>query len=198
MGQENSKISNEFDKFDIPKEKLFRLSYIPQKNIKEIVKQDESVNLIKILDEYKYNIPLIMQFLYYQLKHGGYRIKPSIIDFPCISIDEILSNFNKIVTDIDIRKEFYEPNLNNIYYFLNRGKILLALIILDNEFLTESLKQNGNDNKIVTDVVLIVGYNNDNIIIKHKWSRANTLEISNKFISNIRELWNIEINTNNY
>jgi len=205
MGQNSSKTYN--DEHFIPAERLFKLSYTvktPQRNVCNIV---QTVNLSLLLNEYT-NIGVFMQFLYQKLKYAGYNsLKPINVDFGYTSIQSILQDLNEngipvgngVIKDVKIIKNCYEPNFNNICYFLNKGRLLLAMIILDTEFITESLKLTENNLKeVATDAVVIVGYDEFNFYIKTNWFKF-IVKVENKFINNIKEIWDIDILTfNNY
>ena len=194
MGQENTK----FKESRVPREKIFKLSYIVHKNVKEN-EEVKTLNLTTILEPFK-GVDIIMQFLYYGFKTSGYDLKPLNIELICNNVNDIIDEINvkgfpisnnTLIKDIKIIKSCYRPTLNNIYHFLNRGNILLGFIILDETFVNEIL--NIKDFKtIATDLVLIVGSTHESILIKSKWVDE-TLKISNKYLSNIRELWDISI-----
>ena len=195
MGQENTKL---FQENRVPREKLFKLSYIVHKNVKENA-ETKSLNLTTLLEPFK-NVDIIMQFLYCRLNSSGYNLKPLNIELSCRNVNEIFDEINvkgfpiknnTLIKDIEIIKNCYRPTLNNIYHFLNRGNILLGFIILDETFVNETLNLK-NFKTIATDLVLIVGYSPESILIKTKWVDE-TLKIDNKFINNIRELWDITV-----
>jgi len=203
MGQHQTK----HQKYYIPSKKLFKMSYCIQENISESITKKEYVDLSKLVEGYE-DIGLMLQFIYYKLKHEGYSFKEYSISQITYRLDQIfdyindngifLSN-NSVINDFRIIKKCYEPNLNNIYFFLNKGQILLGGIILDEKFITDVLHmeigKNGNGkNSIISDIVLIIGYDENTIYLKTEWCE-NTVKIDNKFVSNIREIWNIEIKT---
>ena len=194
MGAQNSK-----NDYYIPDKKMFKLSYCIHKNIKTISEIKE-INLSSLLDEYEC-IGAIMSLFYYKLKHMGYSIHPINIEFPYYRLEQILDNIqckgiiisnHNILNDLKIINDCYAPNLNNIYHFLNNGNILLAGIILSDDFAKEVLKIEIFENDIVSDVILIVGYDTDNIFIKSTWTK-DVIKIDNKFLINIKEIWNVEL-----
>jgi hypothetical protein len=204
MGQQNSKF-----KFRIPNEKLYKLSYELTVKVNDNQNELKFINLSDALKDFSPNIDPIIQYFYHKLKQSGYVLKPLNIEFVYMSINEIINKINlkgfpvvnnSSINDIKLIKKCYEVSLNTIYYFINNDSILLALIILNEEFLIHVLKINENlQNKVITDVVLIVGYTDKTFFIKNKWSEENQiLEIENKYLNNIKEIWNISIKTYNY
>ena len=81
-------------------------------------------------------------------------------------------------------------SLDNIKYFLSNFSVLIAGIIIDKKF-AKSIFNLDIENKS-SDVILIVGYTSDSLIIKTNWKTI-YLEIPYKFICNIKEMWNINI-----
>ena len=196
MGQENSKPENG----TVPTEKLYHLSYVVNKTINTVEEINGQQDLSYILEPYD-RVGLIMQIVYYKLKNHGYSLKPLNIEFNYSTINEILDEISKkglpisnnTIKDIKIISNCYQPQLNTIYHFLNQGEILLCLIILDQEFFKVVLnidKKSG----IATDTILVVGYDLDTFFIKTKWS-SKILKLENKFLKNIKEIWNVEIHT---
>ena len=86
----------------------------------------------------------------------------------------------------------YKVSLNNIKYLLSQGNILIAGIVLDERFGMEVLQKVVHS--LLTDIVLIVGYNAENIYILSNW-KPEIIKIDNCFVDNILEIWNIEINS---
>jgi hypothetical protein len=202
MGQQNSKKSSNL----VPTEKLFKLSYTVFNN-KKIEKQVDvkEIDLSHLLINYNSNINVVMQFLYQKLKFNGYNDLNYInVDFGYLSIDTILTDINKLgfpisnnetIKDISFIKNCYKPSLKYIYHFLNKGSILLALIILDAPFIKECLKISSLENfkDFATDAVIIVGYNEHSFFIKTNWFE-DTICVENCFIDNIKEIWDTELN----
>lgn len=195
MGGRSSKPDNE--NCMIPTERLYKLSYVVHNTLKKVEEINGQQDLSYILEPYD-RVDLIMQLVYYKLKNNGYTLKPLNIEFSYSSINEILNEIGKkglpvssgSIKDIKLISNCYQPQLNTIYHFLNQGDILLGLIILDKDFFKVVL--NVDKDIIATDTVLIVGYDLDTFFIKTKWSNE-ILKIKNRFINNIKEIWNIEI-----
>jgi hypothetical protein len=200
MGQNSSKTFN--DEHFIPSERLFKLSYTVYKSISNGPLETSSVNLSNLLDEYHNNIGVFMQFFYQKFKFNGYNLKPINFNFGYRSIHDIIMDIsnngfpvsnNEFFKDIKIIKSCYKPSLDTIYNFLNQGKLLLAMIILDTDFITDSLKLSHENLKdIATDAVVIVGYDQFNFYIKTNWFKF-IVKVENKFINNIKEIWDIDI-----
>jgi len=212
MGQQNSKTEDHFkenfhfkeDGYFIPTNKLFKMSYVIHENIKTLSIPLNDINLDNNNFKDINKIPIIMQFIYYKLKNVGYNLTPLKIDYPYYNIDDILSQINSkgipvlnhtSLNDFKIIKQCYEPSLNNIYHFLNKGNILLGGIILNEEFINDVLKIDKEPYiGIISDLILIVGYNPDNIFIKTNWCKKN-IKVKNEYLNNIKEIWNVEIKT---
>ena len=200
MGQKQTKQALEYY---IPTKKNFKLSYCVQENVSEVAEKKEYINLSKLIEEYN-SSNLILQVLYYKCKHEGYSFKENPVSQISYRIDHILEYIsdkglylqnNAILNDIKINRVCYEPNLNNIYSLLNKGNILLAGIILTEKFIIDVLKMDVLDyHDIMSDIILIVGYDTTTIFLKTMWCE-NLIKIDNKFIRNIREIWDIQIQT---
>jgi hypothetical protein len=195
MGQTQTK------RYYIPTTKNFKLSYRIQENVPqcEILKK---INLSKLVEEYK-SVNLVSQLLYYKCNHQGYSFKEYPVStlsyrldhiFEYISEKGIFLNGNAIISDLSINYTCYYSNLNNIYYFLNKGSILVGGIILNKKFINEVLQMDSNNQDIMSDIILIVGYDTDSIYLKTNWCE-NIVKMDNSFINNIKELWNVEIKT---
>jgi hypothetical protein len=206
MGAHPSKTYN--DEHFIPCQRLFKLSYTVCKSVKSKQTQLDTIDLRRLLENWttpKLNV--FMQFLYQKLKFNGYTLKPVNIDFPYTSIDKIISQMNatgfpvvnnEFIRDIKFVKSCYTPSLNTIHYFLSEGRLLLAMVILDKDFISQALKLSvENLENIATDAVVIVGYDQENIFIKTNWFKF-IVSIENRFIeNNIKEIWDIDILTEN-
>ena len=199
MGQKQTKQLNYF----IPTSKNFKISYCVQESITEKVEKKEYINLSKIIEEYN-TLNLVLQVLYYKCKHQGYNFKEFNVIPISYRIDHILEYIsskgimlsdNAVINDIEIIRKCYEPKLNNIYHFLNKGNILIGGIILNEIFITEVLKIDLFDYyDIISDIILIVGYDNTSLYLKTTWCN-HLITMDNKFVKNIREVWNLEIKT---
>jgi len=172
--------------YNIPDQKIFKLSYIIYKNI-EIKSEIKSIDLSQFIFNETDNI--ITSFLKLKLKNEGYSLTNLKIEYN--TIETIFNNFNQTF-DFKIISDCYKPNLNNIYHFLNNGNILLAGIILEPIFLKDILKIEQENT--VSDYILIVGYDFENFFIKTNWCN-HILKIDNKFIKNIKEIWDVKIKT---
>ena len=109
-------------------------------------------------------------------------------------------------TDITFEYQLYTVNTSVILNFLNKGEILIGVLVMDSLFLKEVLPDNNsmqtlpNDNKLptVSDFVLIIGWvpetktSKSFIIVKTNW-QLDPIEIPVKFINNFKELWNITV-----
>lgn len=204
MGQQQTKALNNNGIYNIPKKKNFKLSYCVQENVSELSEKRDYINLNNVIEEYTNN-HLVMQIIYYKCKHAGYSLKEHVYPQNSYRIDHILEDIsdiglllsnNVILNDIIIKRACYEPNLNNIYCFLNKGKILIGGIILTPHFIKSVLNMEVHQDETISDIVLIVGYDTDCLLLKTKWCEE-IVKIENKYIKNLREIWNVEIETKN-
>ena len=205
MGQINSTV-NKNESYFIPSERLFKLSYIVARTITTDNEKYQQVDLHGLYEKFDDNIVVFMQFCYQKFQEAGYTLKPINIDWGYSSINEIfyemeskgfpISN-NGLIKDIKFVKNFYKVDLEIIYHFLNRGQPLLAIILLDETFIKDVLKLNEEkycNKNIITDVLIIVGYDSHNFFIKSNWFKS-IIKVENKFIHNIKEIWDIQLLT---
>jgi len=145
----------------------------------------------------------IYQHIINQIKSLGYSIK---LDVPIIPVYNKKSTIKKIISSIEsigflssdytdrlsdliFKSKCYFPRIENIRTLLSDENILIAGIVLDEE-LFKFLKQTYK--KDVSDIICIVGYDSENILIKTTWTNE-TISINNKFVPNLYELWTINI-----
>jgi hypothetical protein len=194
MGQTTSKPGE----FVIPMKKNFKLSYLIYEQINEIPEIKEEIDLRILVENYS---GLLEGFIFHKCKQIGYTLVSPKLNVISIRIDTILNDIkhkgihvsNTSFNDFILDKKCYKPTLNTIYHFLNNGKILLAGIILTDAFTQETLKMHLHEcNDIISDIILIVGYNQEHIYIKTEWCK-NVLQIKNTFIDNIKEVWDVDI-----
>ena len=207
MGQQNSKENGLSKEITLPTGKYFKHSYCLKHENKVLKNKIKGIDLSFLIDDY--NTQLIMQVFYYKLKHLGYTLGVIKHVYTGYRIEHIFNSFVKegvpikndeMIDDLTITVECYEPHLNNIYYHLNKGSILVAGIILTEEFI-KNLFENFDkfdkfdkfDNKVLSDIILITGYDSSNFFIKTTWI-SGILTIPNKYLKNIREIWNINTN----
>jgi hypothetical protein len=177
----------------IPRENKFYSSYCKQIDLidRPIL---ESVDLGS-LNSNNFIVEIIQQ----QITKLGYSIK---IKVPEINnnntIKEMIntiklngfmsSDYSGVLSDLKINGTCYYPR--NIKYLISKGTPLVAGIILDNDIMKSidfpEIPQE------VTDIICIVGYTQDSLLIKTTWSyKILNLDIS--FIDNIKEVWEIII-----
>ena len=157
----------------------------------------ESINLDSLLIENN----LIYSSFFYKLKHNGYSIKlNNYFTNENISLNKIIqkvinrgfkSSRNFYLKDLIITPKCYFVTKNNIKYLLSTGNVLLGGIYIDPEFINAvnyPLKE-----IITTDIILIIGFNEKGIIIKTNHGKI--IEIPDNFINNIKEMWDIMVNS---
>lgn len=147
---------------------------------------------------------LLLIPFYYKLRNMGYAVKSSHFKAYYLNIklplNELIQKIIKAgipnssgeLLDVDIKHTCYYPTLNNIHVLLDSGNILIAGLIIDKEFIKKVLNSDDVINEIVSDIVLIIGYTKENILIKTNWT-SSIIHVPISFISNFREIWNIEI-----
>ena len=193
MGQLESKNVN------LPWGKNYIISYCSQSNIHEPKETPPEVDLSTLINYHcKKTIDLIYGVIYYKLKNNGYDL-PIYYNkihtvMPLNNLLDLLNNFSspnhyEILDDVVIDKKCFHPRLKNIKRLISNGNILVGGLIID-----EKLKHylNSNEANELTDVVLIVGYNTEFILIKTTWTN-NIINLSMDFIDNFKELWDINI-----
>ena len=195
----------------IPSGKHYKYSYCKQLDNLVYNILPESINLSLNLSlnlssskNENYILNLIYVSIYYKIKNLGYNLKENknhyistyntqlntIIEN--VALKGIMSSSNEVLKDLSIVGKPYKVSLNNIKYLLSQGNILIAGIVLDERFGMEVLQKVIHS--LLTDIVLIVGYNAENIYILSNW-KPEIIKIDNCFVDNILEIWNIEINS---
>ena len=194
----------------IPSGKHYKYSYCKQLDNLVYTFLPESINLSLNLNlnsnskNDNYILNLIYVSIYYKIKNLGYNIKENknyyistyniqlntIIEN--VALKGIMSSSNEVLKDLSIVGKPYKVSLNNIKYLLSQGNILIAGIVLDERFGMEILQKVVHS--LLTDIVLIVGYDTESIYILSNW-KSEIIKIDIHFVDNILEIWNIEINS---
>ena len=205
----------------IPSGRNYSMSYVKHTNIKcETFNEAQNFNLSNLIqfDNVIIQYPkehgilkLIYSAMWYKITNLGYTIKENIPNLSLNlreSLDECLDkiiNYGFItekdkeynqqehcLSDLIITKQCYQSNLNNIKYLLCNGNILVAGILIDNEFINQVLNSDEIINDIISDIIIIIGYTSDSLIIKTNWVDT-PINLNFLFINNIKEIWNFEI-----
>jgi len=181
----------------VPTEHKFYSSYCKQIDLdltNEPIRESVALN-------FNENSNFIFSIIYSHINNLGYSIKLRKSDYHNFktnsSIKEMIeiiksrgflsSDNTDVLSDLQINGMCYYPR--NIKNLINKNRLLLAGIILDNDIM-ESIDY-PDIPKEITDIICIVGYTPDNILIKTTWSNDKVLSIDNKFIDNIKEVWDI-------
>jgi len=209
---------------NIPTYKRYNISYVKLQNINELKSNRSEMdlsNLIKDNDNQNNLINLIYGSLFYKLNTLGIWFNPIIPDIefsretPLNNILETIKQKGFLLKDdnssetVNLLFELnaYYPTIENIKNLINNSNILIAGILLDNELINNLITNNLTEqneaseiidnNSIYSDIILIVGYNDSGLIIKTVWySDSRNIVLDYKFLNNIKEIWNINININ--
>jgi hypothetical protein len=167
----------------IPSGKKYLVSYCKQHNVKESTKLLESVDLSNLL----VRKGLLNSVFEYKTRFLGYSFKP--IDFETgIPLNKILKNVK--LENLSFKCRCYTVSLENIKYFLSNFNVLIAGVIIDKKLSKEIFKKEINTKP--SDIVLIVGYTPENLLLKTTWFEE-ILSLPFEFLCNIKEIWNINI-----
>jgi hypothetical protein len=176
----------------VPKENKFYSSYCKQYDF-----VPESDIILEPIELNTNNF--IFEIIHQQITNLGYSIKLKVPEYDIFkknaSIKEMIhsiqvhgfmsSDYTDVLSDLKIKGKCYFPKNLKI-----KGIPLLAGIILDNDIM-KSINF-PNIPKEVTDIICIVGYTPNNLLIKTTWSdKILNLDIS--FINNIKEVWEITV-----
>ena len=176
MGQQQTK------HYNLPLGKDYINSYCRGHQLKKDSEIFNSINLENLVPDY----PSISDVFNYKLNGVGYsfKTKPPVVINPLNK----LINTTILPKDVEWSSKCYLVNEKIIKMLVSQGNILIAGIIMDNDFLFEVLKVT-NDTTL-SDIILITGYNEESFIIKTKWT-LETIEISWDYLGYIQEIWNI-------
>jgi len=156
------------------------------------VKVKNTINLVSLLTTIQGCS--VHDAIHYKLKNEGYSYKhrPKFIKDTQTPLNiKIEEYIKRAYGDIAIKPVCYMPSLRGIHALLTQGNILVAGMILDREFLELlGVKRSINADTIYSDIFLIVGYSQTELICVND---CGLLNIPNSFVSNIKEIWNFEI-----
>ena len=197
MGNNNSNL------IKFPNENNYFVSYKKQYDYQTSSDVLESIDLSNFMNNN--DITFIYQIIFNQIRTLGYSIKLKEPVIPVYSknstikqrIDAIeklgfmSSDYRDILSDLIFDSKCYFPRIENIKSLLSDGHILLAGIVLDKE-LVKSISSEYHFRNQITDIICIVGYNSESLLIKTKWVNE-TINLENKFITNLQEIWRINI-----
>ena len=189
MGQSQTK------EYYLPSGKNYSMSYVKYTNVNKNLTQEltQELNLSNVIqfDNLIVQFPkeygilkLIYSAIWYKITNSGYTIKENISNLILNLRDPLNECLDKIIkygfgenkdnqqaclSDLIIVKQCYQSNLDNIKYLLYTGNILVAGIIIDQEFINQVLNSDEIINDILSDIIIIIGYNLDSLIIKTNW-----------------------------
>ena len=186
--------------FKIPSGKNYLISYSKQSRYTPIQFISNETNLVTGIDiSNKSSLHLLYSVFYYHLHALGYSLKSIVYPLPgpVLPLDELIFHIIKRgfyssdtpLSDIIITPKCYSPKLKTIRSLVYLGNIIVAGLVIDQE-LSQFLFKSKLD--IITEVVLIVGYTEKDLLLKCTWS-SDIVSVPNEHLSNIKEIWNIEI-----
>jgi len=152
----------------------------------------------------KVSLNLIYDCILYKIKHLGYDVSKvnKITQHSTLSLKDIINSVisngfkskdeTESLKDLIIKPKSYKVTLENIKTLLFTGNVLLAGLVVDKEFASEVLEITNESNVVLTDIVLITGYTKESLKIMTSW-KTEPLYINNKFLENIIEVWNFEV-----
>jgi len=184
----------------LPSGKNYIISYCKHLNFKaktEISNETNLISGISIDTKNQYN--LILSVFYNKINACGYSLKfickPTFTIAPLENILKEIkengfysSNKQKKLSDIIIKTKCYAPKIKIIKSLVYLGNVLIAGLVIDEEFAKNVLKMDTK--QLLSDIVLIVGYTEKELIVKSIYSQ---FVIPNEYISSIKEVWNIEV-----
>ena len=178
---------------ELPLGKNYSISYCRFYDITSEDTFQSSINLERLLPNRRLNTTeLIWSLFFYKVNLLGYHfLKFNLLKFDKLPLNVYLPKIK--ISDLTIKSKCFNPNFKNVAFHLNNNCILIAGIIMDQEFIEYVLKCDYlTTSDITSDIVLIVGYTPSTLLIKTSWV-ADVLEIPLSYLGNIKEIWNISI-----
>ena len=196
--------------YNLPSGKNYSFSYCKQLEIKSASSNARAFTDLSNLINFENNdcafneniIKLIYSAIKYKITNLGYTINP------CINLNlnlnkslkdnlETIINYGfynnqgDFLSDLIIKKQCYKSDLNTIFSLISSGNILVGGIIIDQE-LIDYLDIKLTIDKLISDIILIIGFTEECLILKTNWKNEN-IYLKFEFIDNIKELWNFKI-----
>ena len=189
----------------VPSGKNYIISYCKHSKFKSIPDISNKTNLVNGIGiNNKTHTHLIYSVFYYFINNNGYSLKKMYphgtttnLSLECLLKGIITKGFysadyQKKLSDIIITPICYTPKLKTIRSLVYLGNVLIAGLIIDS-YLSQLLFK-VDVKQVVTEIVLVIGYNEKELLVKSIWD-SEIISIPNEYISNIKEVWNIEINS---
>jgi hypothetical protein len=162
------------------------VSYCKQHSFNEPIKILDTVDLSNVLNPER---GLLNSVYEYHVRFLGGTFTP--IEFEKgLPLNKMLKI--KRLGHFKVKSRCYTVSLENIKKMISNFDILIAGVIIDKKF---SKFIFGKVLEKVFDLVLIVGYTTDSLILKTNWFKEN-VEIPFEYICNIKEIHNITIQSN--
>jgi hypothetical protein len=189
----------------LPSGKNYTISYTKHlkfKSIPDIPTETNLVTGIKVRNET--HLEMIYSVFYYNINNNGYSLKGRYPYFNITgtTLEDIFKSIIKRgiwsmdnqtkLSDITILPKCYSPKLKTLRSLIYLGNVLIAGLLIDKALSQILFKVEFTE--LVTEIVLILGYTEKEILIKGIWSEE-TISIPNEYSTSIKEVWNIEIHS---
>jgi hypothetical protein len=188
----------------IPSGKNYTISYTKHSKFKAVPNLESETNLVTGINiNNRTHLDLIYSVFYNNINNNGYSLKvgKQLKEVPAgLTLEELLKNIikygfwnsdrSKTLKDIVVTPKCYSPKPKVIRSLVYSGNVLIAGLIIDSAL--SKVLFNVELDEIVTEIVLVIGYNENEILIKTTWN-PEIVGIPNEHISSIKEIWNIEI-----
>ena len=190
----------------VPSGKNYKISYLKHSKFKCIPNLASETNLVTGINiNNKSTLDLIYSVFYNNINNNGYSLKglyPVNTEIKSLTLEELLksiikhgfwsSDRSKRLKDIAVSPICYSPKLKTLRSLVSLGNVLIAGMIIDS--VLSKLLFNTEFTEIVTEIILVIGYTEKEILIKTTWNNE-LVSIPNEHISSIKEVWNIVVNS---
>jgi len=190
----------------LPSGKNYTISYTKHSKFKCIPNLASETNLVTGINIFgNTHLDLIYSVFYNNTNNQGYSLKVGKqlkLEIKGITLEDIFkkvikyglwsSDRQNVLKDIVVSPKCYSPKLKVIRSLVSLGNVLVAGLIIDS--VLSKILFNVEFNEIVTEIVLVIGYTEKDILIRSSWT-SDLVAIPNEQISLIKEIWNIEINS---
>jgi hypothetical protein len=192
MGQTNS----------IPSGTRYRMSFCEPGHFYNCTKVYKTVDLSQFVkgsnvSQFVKGYNLIYSSFLYKIIFNGFNIKK--VNNGCYEkgyLDEIIHDqINALgAKQVKLQPICYFPTLANIQKLLSSGNILIAGLFINQDLYSFlGLGEITPKGKKISDIVLLVGYDEINLFVIFDWKMGITLLPIAEFRNNFKEIWNIDL-----